>query len=57
LSDRRKAEREQQQRRALEAIRAVQEGADPTDEALRLANEYTDQQTARLFSRFRRKRG
>jgi hypothetical protein len=34
----------------------VQEGADPTAEALRLANEFTDEQTIRLIDRFRRKR-
>jgi hypothetical protein len=56
LNDRRKAERAEQQSRALAAIRAVQAGADPTDEALRLANEYTDKHTLRLLSRFRRKR-
>jgi hypothetical protein len=47
---------ERQEQRALEAIRAVQAGADPTAEALRLANEFTDEQTGRLMSRFRRKR-
>jgi len=50
-------DRDEQQRRALEAIRAIQEGADPAAEALRLANAYTDEQTTRLLSRFRRKRG
>jgi hypothetical protein len=32
----------------------VQSGADPTAEALRLANEFTDEQTSRLLSRLRR---
>jgi hypothetical protein len=47
---------ERQEQRALEAIKAVQAGADPTAEALRLANEFTDEQTSRLVGRFRRKR-
>jgi glutamate-1-semialdehyde aminotransferase len=49
-------EAERQQQRALEAIRAVQSGADPTAEALRLANEFTDERTSRLMGRLRRKR-
>jgi hypothetical protein len=47
---------ERQQQRALQAIRAVQAGADPTAEALRLANEFTDEQTTRLADRFRFRR-
>lgn len=50
-------ERQEQQRRALAAIAAIRDGADPADEALRLANAYTDEQTTRLFGRFRRRRG
>ena len=56
--ERRAQERqEQQRRRALAAIQAIQEGADPGEEALRLANTCTDEQTARLSGRFRRRRG
>lgn len=38
----------EQEARALAAIEAIRSGADITDESLRLANEYTDAQTARF---------
>jgi hypothetical protein len=43
-----------QEERALEAIKAVAEGANPTQEAFRLSNEFTDRQTARFWAWLRR---
>lgn len=43
-----------QQERAIEAINAISAGADPGMEALRLANDFTDRQTAKLSARLRR---
>ncbi len=37
-----------QQERAIDAINAIAAGADPSSEALRLANDFSDRQTARL---------
>lgn len=39
---------ETQEERALRAIANMQAGADISDEALRLSNEYTDRQTLRV---------
>ncbi|MCI9858011.1 hypothetical protein [Microbacterium proteolyticum] len=39
---------ETQEERALRAIANMQAGADISDEALRLSNEYTDRQTLRM---------
>jgi hypothetical protein len=43
-----------QQERAIEAINAIFSGSDLTEESLRLANEFTDRQTARLSAWLRR---
>lgn len=52
-----RAQRESAQRaRAIEAITAIHAGADVTEEATRLANEFTDRQESRLRSAFRRNR-
>jgi hypothetical protein len=40
--------------RAEEAVRAVANGADPTAEALRLSNEFSDEWVERFRSRLRR---
>jgi hypothetical protein len=40
--------------RAEEAVRAVTNGADPTAEALRLSNEFSDEWVERLQARLRR---
>jgi hypothetical protein len=45
-----------QEERALEAIWAIGAGADPTAEAFRLSNEFTDRQTARFWAWLRRRR-
>jgi hypothetical protein len=37
-----------QQERAIAAINAIAAGADPSREAFRLANDFTDRQTAKL---------
>ena len=42
------------EKRALEAIAAVNEGANPTWEAYKLSNEFTDRHTARFEAWFRR---
>jgi hypothetical protein len=41
-------------KRAEEAVEAIANGADPTAEALRLSNEFTDEWTERLAARLRR---
>jgi hypothetical protein len=43
-----------QQERAMETINAIAAGADPSSEALRLANEFSDRQSARLAAWLRR---
>ena len=43
-----------QHERALEAIRAINEGANPTYEAYTLANEFTDSLTGRFTAWLRR---
>jgi hypothetical protein len=43
-----------QQERAIDAINAIAAGADPSLEALRLANDFSDRQTARLTAWLRR---
>jgi len=45
-----------QEQLAAEAISAIFSGADLVEESTRLANEYTDRQTSRLSSWFRRGR-
>ncbi|MDQ1608545.1 MAG: hypothetical protein QOE16_1277 [Microbacteriaceae bacterium] len=45
-----------QEERALEAIWAIGAGADPTAEAFRLSNEFTDRQTARFWAWLRRRK-
>jgi hypothetical protein len=40
--------------RAEEAVRAVSNGADPTAEALRLSNEFSDEWVERFKSQLRR---
>ncbi len=42
------------EKRALEAIVAVNAGANPTWEAFKLSNEFTDRQTARFAAWWRR---
>ena len=44
----------EQEERALQAIRAIQNGANPTYEAYTLANEFTDGQTSRFTAWLRR---
>jgi hypothetical protein len=46
---------ETQQQRAQRAIGAIFSGGDLTEEAMTLANEFTDRQTARLKAALRRK--
>ena len=43
-----------QEERALQAIRAIQDGANPSAEAYLLANQFTDSHTARLRAWLRR---
>jgi hypothetical protein len=43
-----------QQARAMQALRAIESGADLGDETTRLSNEFTDAQTARMAGWFRR---
>ncbi|MDQ1581182.1 MAG: hypothetical protein QOD05_1957 [Microbacteriaceae bacterium] len=43
-----------QEESALEAIEAIASGANPTQEAFRLSNEFTDRQTARFWAWLRR---
>lgn len=43
-----------QEKRALEAIAAINAGANPTHEAYALANEFTDRHTARFAAWLRR---
>ena len=45
---------DENEKRALEAIAAVNAGANPTQEAFTLSNEFTDRQTARLTAWWRR---
>jgi hypothetical protein len=48
-----------QQERAIETINAIAAGADPSREAFRLANDFTDRQSAKLsswFGRWKRRR-
>jgi len=45
-----------QEQRAADAISAIFSGADLVEESTKLANEYTDRQTSRLASWFRRRR-
>ncbi len=45
---------DENEKRALEAIAAVNAGANPTAEAFTLSNEFTDRQTARLAAWWRR---
>ena len=44
----------EQEERALQAIRNIQAGANPTYEAYTLANEFTDSHTARFRAWLRR---
>jgi hypothetical protein len=44
------------QRRADAALEAIRQGADPVAEAFRLANDYSDEQSGRLTSWWRRRR-
>jgi hypothetical protein len=44
------------QRKADAALEAIQHGADPVAEAFRLANEYSDEQSGRVGSWWRRLR-
>jgi hypothetical protein len=46
---------ETQEQRAQRAIEAIFSGADLTEEAMTLANEFTDRQTARIKAALRRK--
>ena len=46
---------ETQEQRAQRAIEAIFSGADLTAEAMQLANEFTDRQTARLVKALRRR--
>jgi hypothetical protein len=43
-----------QEQRAIETINAIAAGGDPSLEAFRLANDFTDRQTAKLSAWFRR---
>jgi hypothetical protein len=43
-----------EQQRAIGTIKAINAGGDPSAEAFRLANGFTDRQTARLFAWFGR---
>lgn len=43
-----------QEQRAIEALDAIFSGGDLTEESLKLSNEFTDRQTARLSKWFRR---
>lgn len=45
---------ETQEERALRALRAIHEGADLTEEAMTLANEFTDRHTGRFTAWLRR---
>jgi uncharacterized protein YoaH (UPF0181 family) len=48
-----------QQQRAIETINAIAAGGNPSVEAFRLANDFTDRQTAKLsgwFGRWKRRR-
>jgi hypothetical protein len=45
---------ETQEERAMRALRAIWGGADLTEEAMKLSNEFTDQNTARFTAWFRR---
>jgi len=45
---------DENEKRALEAIAAVNAGANPTWEAFKLSNEFTDRQTARFAAWLRR---
>ncbi|WP_295784298.1 hypothetical protein [uncultured Microbacterium sp.] len=47
---------ESPEERALRALRAIDEGADISAEALALSNEFTDRHTARLTAWWRRRR-
>lgn len=47
-------ESDRQRQRAIDAVAAVNAGANPAAEAAALANEYTDRQTARVASWLRR---
>ena len=50
-------EERSQQERALDAVAAINAGADPAAEAFALANDYTDGLTARLGRWLRGSRG
>jgi hypothetical protein len=45
-----------QQQRATETINAIAGGADPSMEAFRLANDFTDRQTAKFSAWFGRRK-
>ena len=45
---------DENEKRALAAIAAINGGANPTGEAFALSNEFTDRQTARLTAWLRR---
>ena len=47
-------DRDRQQQRALDAIAAINAGANPAHEAYQLANDYTDRQSARFIAWLRR---
>jgi uncharacterized protein YoaH (UPF0181 family) len=45
-----------QQQRAIETLKAINAGGDPSAEAFRLANDFTDRHAARLFAWFGRRK-
>ena len=47
-------EPETQEERAMRALAAIWGGADLTEEAMKLSNEFTDRQTTRLSKWFKR---
>ncbi|WP_295850720.1 hypothetical protein [uncultured Microbacterium sp.] len=49
-------ERDDQERRALRSIEAINAGADIGDEAFQLANEFTDRHTSRFTAWLKRRR-
>jgi hypothetical protein len=44
---------ETQEQRAMRALQNILNGANVTDESMKLSNEYTDRQTAKLSAWFR----
>jgi hypothetical protein len=48
--------RDERERRAAEAMSAIQRGADPAAEAFKLASAYSEEQEGRLAAWWRRRR-